>query len=488
MRTSISIFVAGSKSLKEHRMQLKVLANDMNGEYRKRGEDVSINMYSYLNLGDSQSEYDDFIQHKADIVLFVIENSIGDKTENEFLLATERFQKHGIPKIFVFLKEFKERTPQLEHVEQLVSEHSNTYYIEYSNMEDLTAKVKARLQQEVAERIELLRPSPVKKVRRYRVWAIAATLALLALIGVVVTHWALKKPQPILVFVGGRSAVNYVRNNFDRIGDLHSYDNSIYIEMPSRTAWSIIAMEVMSHHAVDGGDSHMPFYPICISAKDATEADFLNLCSEQMFVGNGAVLSMFLGEDRLRIYIKKTLQCELVDGRDSISVSDLVALVHWAEERDVRIFSTQEGSGTLLSYQKILNPLGVYISKKDLGDNLDWFNEATPRNKIRRDEQPYIIMGSDTYVAREVMDDGDCRGLMVVDEQGEAIKKPIYMYFAGYNYDNGNSYWIPDEMVAFLESVDSRFGEIIKDNRLPRLNEKVLIPVEEMMGASQNAQ
>ena len=37
IKHTITVFVSGSKRLKEHRMRLKVLANDINGELRKAG-------------------------------------------------------------------------------------------------------------------------------------------------------------------------------------------------------------------------------------------------------------------------------------------------------------------------------------------------------------------------------------------------------------------------------------------------------------------
>lgn len=73
---TITIFVSGAKRLKEHRMRLKVLANDLNGECRKRGYNIIVNIYSYMNLGDDQKEYDEFIKHKSDIVFFLIEGDL----------------------------------------------------------------------------------------------------------------------------------------------------------------------------------------------------------------------------------------------------------------------------------------------------------------------------------------------------------------------------------------------------------------------------
>ena len=79
MKNSLTIFVSGAKRLKEQRLTLKALVNNLNGENRLKGCPVTLNMFSYVNLGDNQAEYDDFIQHKTDIVIFLIEGGLGER-------------------------------------------------------------------------------------------------------------------------------------------------------------------------------------------------------------------------------------------------------------------------------------------------------------------------------------------------------------------------------------------------------------------------
>ena len=47
---NINIFVAGAKDLKESRMMLKALANDMNAEYDAGHKEVHITILSYENF------------------------------------------------------------------------------------------------------------------------------------------------------------------------------------------------------------------------------------------------------------------------------------------------------------------------------------------------------------------------------------------------------------------------------------------------------
>ena len=146
-KTTILIFVAGAKELREQRMRLKSLSNDITSHYLKRGKDVVICMDSYENFGERQEEYDDFIENKADIVFFVLDGKIGHKTEEEFIIASKKKNKDGVPKIVVFLKHFKkeEKTPDIEKIETLINTTSDDYYITFFNTEDLVAKAKDKV-------------------------------------------------------------------------------------------------------------------------------------------------------------------------------------------------------------------------------------------------------------------------------------------------------------------------------------------------------
>lgn len=462
-------------------MLLKALANDMNGEFRKKGIDLNINMYSYMNLGDDQKEYDDFIEHKSDIVFFIIEDKLGEKTRNEFMVATEAFKKTGSPKIYVFLKEFQERTPEIEEIEKLVNNNYNSYYVEYSNLEDMAAKVRSRLEQDVDEKMNKLNATPEKKIRKYKIWAILSTLMLLAgLIGAGYHYLFEKVNDVVLLIAGGGSALSCVNHQCEGIDDISQYDNAICISMPSSMAWTLISTEVLHHHAIKNDKVKMPFFPVCLSAKEATEHDFLKLTDREQFLKKGSVISVHVGDDRLMVYVKTTLDHELVNNRDSITANELCVLINSSLSKGYNIFSTQEGSGTLMTYRELLSPLGIQITTEAMGEYLRWFSQTTPSNKIRRDETPYLILGSEFYVNDEVYQEGDCRGLLVVDEKHEAIKKPIYLYFAAYYHgEEGNNFWIPTEMVEFLKRIDPRYGEVIKGNLIPRRNEMIIVPLNE---------
>lgn len=141
----ISIFIAGAKKLKEQRVALKALTNDLNTQYQKKGWNVSLQMFSYENFGEKQCDYNDFITNQADLVLFVLKDTIGVKTEEEFFLATNAYKQKSSPEIITFLHSFEEKTPEIEYIERLVNRNTETYYVDYTNNDDLIAKAKERI-------------------------------------------------------------------------------------------------------------------------------------------------------------------------------------------------------------------------------------------------------------------------------------------------------------------------------------------------------
>ena len=485
MKPVISIFVSGSKKLKEHRLRLKALVNNLNGENRMKGLHVTLNMFSYVNLGDNQSDYDNFIKNKSDIIIFIVEDKIGQKTKEEYLLASQAQKEKGKPKILFFMKEFKERTPDIEEVERLVSDNSESYYVDYSNLEDLEYKVKERLVQEVNSMMEKSLISSKKKSLALKIWSVFTTLTLAILS--CVTFWIIstRNDEATLLFIGGGSAVRCLEEKFPEVGNVYEYENSICIAVPTSSSWPIITSEVMQHHAAKGSKVSKPFYPICMSAMEADESNFLKMSSRNQFISKGSILSYKLGDDNLTLYVKKTYHHELIDGKDSIGVEDLATFVKLMSEQKMMIFTTEVGSGTFTNYQRILKPYGITLSKETLGDHVDKFTDLTPKSKIRRDETPYIMLGSHYYVAMEVYEEGDCRPLIVLDEERKPVTKTNYLYFVGYNEDGGASFWIPTTMVELLKKIDARFGDIIKNNRIPRENETVIVSLNSYLPDNQ---
>lgn len=146
---NISIFIAGAKGLYHERTKLKALTNDLNAKYAGMGKPASLSMTSYENFGDRQDEYDDFISNRANMIVFVLDGKIGNTTESEYRLAGEMYHANGRPKILTFVRQFDHRTADIDYMENVLNEckekYGLDYYIEYSNIEDLEAKAKERI-------------------------------------------------------------------------------------------------------------------------------------------------------------------------------------------------------------------------------------------------------------------------------------------------------------------------------------------------------
>lgn len=166
----VSIFIAGAKNLHVQRSGLKVIANDLNTKYGMQKLNVSLVAHSYENFGEIQADYNFFIENQADLVVFVLEDRIGKKTEEEFLLATKNYKQNKRPKIITFVRSFDTRTPDIDHIEQLINSNTDSYYVEYKNNEDLFALAKDRFNAFVEDYI--------KKDKRHK-WKLSGWKSLL---------------------------------------------------------------------------------------------------------------------------------------------------------------------------------------------------------------------------------------------------------------------------------------------------------------------
>lgn len=150
---TIKIFLAGAKNLQEERLKLKALANALTFKYGQEGKKVTINMSSYEDFGDRQSVYDNFIKNEADIVIFLFDQRIGDKTEAEIRLAYENQRQKKRPEIYSFVRAFDTRTPEIDHMEEVLNTVTENYYVDFFNTEDLISKAKERLCTVVNQRL-----------------------------------------------------------------------------------------------------------------------------------------------------------------------------------------------------------------------------------------------------------------------------------------------------------------------------------------------
>lgn len=96
-------FIAGSIGLSAERDALRSVMAEMYNQWE--AERIRICSYTFEDfnkevvVGGQQILYDKFIEEKADWVVFIISNGIGEKTLNEYNIAMNSFERQGHPKI-----------------------------------------------------------------------------------------------------------------------------------------------------------------------------------------------------------------------------------------------------------------------------------------------------------------------------------------------------------------------------------------------------
>ena len=249
--SKIQIFIAGAKGLKEQRLLLKALANDLNDEYNKKGRDITIIMKSYENFGDRQEDYNHYIEHEADLVLFVLDGRIGKNTENEFKLAAKKQDKDKRPKIKVFLKSFEENTEDIKHIEILMNTLLNSYYIEYKNNEELVLKAKGRIRTFVRDKIKEERHDVIKKVKNNKKTFFASIFSIVVASLIVffccLNYFSTHYPRQIVQLAGGGSVYRYIADVLNV--DVKDDPSLLYANMPTGSSWALLKEDLVTRRA-----------------------------------------------------------------------------------------------------------------------------------------------------------------------------------------------------------------------------------------------
>ena len=352
MKKQVPIFVAGSKEFREQRLALKAMANDLNAEFLDQKKDVVINMWSYENFGNHQQEYNQFISDIAELVIFVLDGGIGEYTESEFRLAVAKYKKDDSPKILVFLKDYKEKTDGIQKIEDLLEEAFGPefYYISYRSTEELCTKAKEHIRQHANHYLN--RKSIIRR-------AIGLMVMLLLFVASFTTmrYFALDRkqtePEPMLVFVGGGSVANYLADTTKYSYNIHdNSSNAIYVNMPSTQAYMMLSDEIF--------ENHKNFYPICLSAKEASVKEFTENSGKgnvSDFEKKGILMYHFLGYDTLEVhfYFKDKSQVPPILSAPDISCHDLEELIR--NDTLIWLYTTRQPSGTYIAHNDSLHHL-----------------------------------------------------------------------------------------------------------------------------------
>lgn len=454
MSNNINIFVAGAKELKQERTCIKALANELSSKYQSRG--INIIAQSYEHFKDDQKVYNAFIENETDIAIFIIDGGLGEKTKDEFFTATDSLSRVKHPEVIVFMRKQDQETPKMEDARKIVSTRlGDKYYVEYENLEELKQKAEDRIDKAALE------TSYTTGKRKLGIYKTLFLISLLFIAGRAAWYIFHKPPTSIMsetpnppliienkvdssliVFAGGGTVRNFVsvktdnRPNGNKI-DIDKYPNSINIPLPSSSAWHILKEEAEQFKR----SGRQKYYTICLSAGKMDEFSELNKPSDPK---KPKIVEIRIGDDNSIVYISKDLYKKCLELNDEtlkelkngkITCKQLVTLMNKINNNELNatIYSTAKTSGTLRSYS---DPI-----KANLGDSIakiiheyKVFYDHTQLDEINEDD--FLLLGSEYYKIPGI--ENKCERLIFTNEKGDAIFKPIYLYFLAYKKDEYN--------------------------------------------------
>ncbi len=445
---TINIFLAGRKELTTERDAIKAMAHDFNKKLVNKiaGKKLVVKSYDDEEFKNRQKQYDDYIRNQAHIAIFLFEEEIGEITSEEFEKATTAYKEKDLPEIIIFFKDKKIDTngnivpADDKALRALISEHldDKTYYVGFSD----TAKLKQEANKHV---LGFLWPVVAKNMNTLLLTIGTLLLALLGIIGYYLWQQH-KNAEPMLLFAGGGSVTNYLKM---KGVDVKTYPHSIYEQMPSSHAWILLSEE--GNKSLKESAS-TKFIPVCLSASQATEQDFVFPCSKEDFMRSMVICQYYLAEDTPTVYLSDGIRDELLNrkqrtGSDTVlSAKDINWLVETAAKGNkCVIYTTNPGSGTLKSFQKMMNEQNLdsilqWIDKKRT-DKVIVFNEAS--SQIIDENRMFAFFGSTYYFLNELIfqqkkekEIGETpkhnyTPIHVVNDKDSIITKPLYLYFIG---------------------------------------------------------
>ena len=326
------------------------------------------------------------------------------------------------------------------------------------------------------------------------------------------------KEKVKIVFAGGGSVANMIRDITKDSVDIKKYSNSIYLDLPSANAWPLLSEEVMINHTSDSVANK--FYPVCLSAEEAKEDDFCKLIDQDKFKSKGSIVSYKLGYDAIVVYMKlsnvkerngiftselsRLIKCLKIDEDsneykriyNTISMNRLSELIKVIKENNkdatkdkVYIYCTQEGSGTYSCYKENLKDKGIDITKDSMGETLKWYDQKYSLPDFN-ESRFYIILSSIHY-SPDDLDTNVVKNRMFVTSNNDSaiICKPMYLYFAGYRAGRNEPLNLPQEMTVLLKELVQRDSSLMKyingiGMEMYYENSDVITPFEDMLKRS----
>lgn len=133
----IKCFIAGAKDQERQREILISVLGKMQSKWDIMFESRSfLDFNGTLSSDGQQKDYNEYILSKADLVVFVFDHNVGDKTIEEFIIAYKGLLSNSHPDILVFCNSSLIGNANIIAL-NLMMNQLHQYYIEYNDDKDL---------------------------------------------------------------------------------------------------------------------------------------------------------------------------------------------------------------------------------------------------------------------------------------------------------------------------------------------------------------
>lgn len=259
-----------------------------------------------------------------------------------------------------------------------------------------------------------------------------------------------------LVFVGGGSVSNLIDSlsgQNDNLSFIRNYPNSMYINLSSGKAWSVLEEEISKERNIRELNGYLP---ICLYADSISErmvTSVQNRCSDFK-----SVIGIKLGVDPLTVYIKNDpifkKKLGLTDKDiNCIDIKLLGSIIDGIKD-DTLIWATSATSGTLKLYNDSLKKYNFDFNLVSMVEEgvIKRFYDNTIATTINDKNQPYVFLGSQFYYPKSLSKQ-DYLAFRIKDS-GKYIVKPMYMYFVTFaDKTDPNCAIIPKQIIKFLKAI-----------------------------------
>lgn len=153
--TTLRIFVAGPTDLKTQRVMVRTVANTVQSECDSLGHHVRIVVTSCDDSAFTsfQDDFDTYIADHADLVFFILKDTLKGETKKEYKKAAKQYAKNQKPVFYVFLKQYQTHTQEIKDIEDVMQKPKKAYYTQYSDDNDLKEKIKDQIEKHVNKRL-----------------------------------------------------------------------------------------------------------------------------------------------------------------------------------------------------------------------------------------------------------------------------------------------------------------------------------------------